>query len=500
MSADPQAPSLPPSPHALRTWRVKVQLAELHFSVQAPVEWQPVSAPTEIPDFNDVHAFAGIALIAAPYAAVIFAVGARPAYADGTLAEWLEHNAHANGQDPSPIELEEVGPHAAVACWGAQNVDGMLIRNRLVMFEDGGRIVTLSCTAPEALWPAVGAGFAAMVRSFALDEPRGSQVDRARAGLELPPSSLAPLAAAAATRAPQAPAPSAARPASEPVAGLALATDQASFDQDQPMNARLRDAGAGLVPNVLDHHDQEHWATLAPAALCATLRVPFGWHVIDDGRRTLVFDAAGKTQINLHLTRRHADGDGPHLDAKLRDLYGEWPTLEWARFEAMGLPCLAIRNVLVNGAPVEQVYLLRDAQGAGTGLVLEARVTSTAEGMPQALELVEFLLGRLAFLGDGAPEEPRAPRAEPVWWTRALELERADDLPAAEQCVLDALDHLGAYAQLAELCERRARRLAEAGDKAGAKAAEERAAHWLRVRASQATSGGEGAAFSTDRR
>lgn len=88
---------------------------------------------------------------------------------------------------------------------------------------------------------------------------------------------------------------------------------------------------------------------------------------------------------------------------------------------------------------------------------------------------------------------------QPAWWRRALVLEVADRLEDAERVITDAVDHLGASAAVAELYAQRMQRLREAGDEPGARAAGDKAEEWIRWYASQATSGGEGAALSLER-
>lgn len=87
----------------------------------------------------------------------------------------------------------------------------------------------------------------------------------------------------------------------------------------------------------------------------------------------------------------------------------------------------------------------------------------------------------------------------PAWWRSAVALERAGDLEAAERTILAAVDHIGASATVAELYAQRMERLARAGDEAGSRDAGDRAEAWIRSYASQATSGGEGAALSMER-
>jgi hypothetical protein len=99
--------------------------------------------------------------------------------------------------------------------------------------------------------------------------------------------------------------------------------------------------------------------------------------------------------------------------------------------------------------------------------------------------------------------EPPRPDPEfagqPDWWRVAVLHERADRLEEAEQTILEAVDHIGAYSSVAHLYEERCARLARAGRDADAVAAKDRAIHWLYAYAGSATSGGEGAALSLER-
>lgn len=385
--------------------------AGLDFSVEQPGDWVFVPLPAESHDFSDVLHFAPVAVLMAPYAPVVFAVAARPGYAEGAVSQWLEYVTRQRGLDPGPMEAQRIGERQGVGCWGAQVENGVVMRARLVFFEDGDRLVNISCMAPDALWATFAPTFLRMLRTFALTTPRGATVAVAPAGTTLAPDSMAPEAPdATAAAAPPARGPlplpgeepegAAGEPVDELQASqVALAQDMGTFDAEHELNVRLRDRGAGLVPNVLDYHEQEHWATLAPAALRATLRVPFGWHVLDDGKRTLVFDAAGHTQVSMQLFRRDGRSDDALLTAKVPELQQQWPALQHRRTERSGMPCLLVRDAMVDGKPIEQAYLLRDA---GDGLVLQTRVTSSPEHFQRANELAELLHRDLQFAGAGA--------------------------------------------------------------------------------------------------
>lgn len=88
---------------------------------------------------------------------------------------------------------------------------------------------------------------------------------------------------------------------------------------------------------------------------------------------------------------------------------------------------------------------------------------------------------------------------DPEWWRRAQALEMDGALAEAEQTIIAAVPHIGAFASVAHLYAERMRRLAAAGDTTGAAAAREKAVDWIHSYAGLATSGGEGAALSLER-
>jgi hypothetical protein len=63
------------------------------------------------------------------------------------------------------------------------------------------------------------------------------------------------------------------------------------------------------------------------------------------------------------------------------------------------MQCLLVRDAFVDGAPIEQAYILRAASG---GLVLQTRVTSSPEHFQRACDLAEVLLRDLERPADAA--------------------------------------------------------------------------------------------------
>lgn len=87
----------------------------------------------------------------------------------------------------------------------------------------------------------------------------------------------------------------------------------------------------------------------------------------------------------------------------------------------------------------------------------------------------------------------------PAWWTRALALEAENRMTEAEQLLKESIPHLSFAAQISDLYAHRMNRLMHLGDVPGAVQARADAINWIHFYASQATSGGEGAALSVER-
>ena len=126
-------------------------------------------------------------------------------------------------------------------------------------------------------------------------------------------------------------------------------------------------------------------AVLGAGAVEGFFRVPFGWHVIDDGRRTLIFDAAGKIQINLSQ-REHGGASTSEVARHLIEQYLELePELPYIETTLAGIAAAGVRGANIDGVPLDQMFMVRDLDRAGRYLV--ARVTSTADDAERALDL-----------------------------------------------------------------------------------------------------------------
>jgi hypothetical protein len=471
-----------------------------------PDGWVKVPVPDENYDFENPSVFLPILVAMAPYGAVVFSIGARPAYGDGSVQDWAEYLGAQSNMQIERVQEARVNRMPCILVDATMPSDAGLMRSRNVFLEDGGRFFTLGTLAADAIWASVESDFNRLLGSFALDEVRGLTAAPLRLMTSEPSIDLTEMAQGTAVA--EKPAPASAEPRVEEMAGpsagevvdpteratqaadVALADDPSSLDPEHPTNARLRDNGIGLVPRIITISDTGKYAALGAAGVDSVFRVPFGWHVIDDGRRTLIFDPDGKIQINLDLRAATPDALIPGI---AQSLARENPNAEFLTFDYQEFKCLEARNLEVNGVPHDQAYLARPSHREG--LTLVCRVTADRENMQRALNTSEVILTSIQ--GPVPPDPEFA--GQPEWWRDAVLLERADRLEEAEQKILQALDHIGAYSSVAHLYEERYARLVRAGQDDAALAARERAIHWLTIYASSATSGGEGAALSRER-
>jgi len=160
-------------------------LASLDFTVEVPADWNTIDLPREDVDFDDTSKFAPLAMLMAPYAAILLTVAARPAYASGTLAQWLQYVAGAHGVAIEGFEAQKLGALDGVGTWGTQTDGDAVMRARIVFVEDGERLLHVVCMAPEGLWSAVAPAFARALATFSLRDQRGRKVDLAPPDLPL---------------------------------------------------------------------------------------------------------------------------------------------------------------------------------------------------------------------------------------------------------------------------------------------------------------------------
>lgn len=511
----------------LETRSFPSRIADLGFSALLPAGWVAHDLPKEEVDFSDPTRFFPLAIVTAPHAAIVFAFVARPAYDDGTLHDWAWYLLNHNQIKPRAVGAHTVGHLAAIVGEATQTSDVGPMVLRFAFVEDGGRLLNLTLMAPEMLADTMNDAWFAMLNSFKLETPHGS-----RFAAELPPQSETPPP----TPQPESePAPAATEPSHAEAFGkmnafgmelpdevavpqptpkpaqkvtfadFALENDTTSLDPETSINANLRDRGIGLVPNVAAANDVEKRATVSAGAVMAQFDVPYGWHVIDDGKRTLVFEPSGKVQISLNLIPREGRNHAAILDALEAQVREDYPQPEFMRMMEGKIHALGIRNIADAGQPLEQYHLLYPFRDET--MVLRARVTATPDQATAACNLAELILESFVFDCFSQRDEPptatgtNAPSAggQPEWWLQALALEAQDKLEAAEKVIHDGCPYIGFAYSTAEMYRLRMLRLKQAGEANGALEAFKKSSDFIFFYASMATSGGEGAALSVER-
>ena len=465
---------------------VPARIADLGFRVAAPRDWNVVELPAEEVDFGQPAAFAPLAMVVAPWAMVVLTVAARPGFEDGTLQDWGLFLLDSQGIRPASFGSGMVGDLQGFVGVGRQEQEGTWLEMRFAFVEDGGRLLYLGMMAPEALSASVDGVWTAALQSFRLERPQGQRVPVVAAATEeaeeevVIPDEVAKVADAIAPQFTE-----------EEIGFYAKADDEGALNPEHPIQARLRDQGVGLTPRLLDFDREKKFSLIGAGAIGATMRVAFGWHVIDDGRRTLVLDPDGKIQIHFDVLAK----EGRSVEGMMDDLQAEmersYEAPEFLRFQFEGISALAGRNLIVDGEVIEQVHML--TPWAKNSAMLRARVTADPESMRFAGDYADVILRSVDF---GAREEEQP--GEQEWVQRARALEGADRLEEMEQVVREAVPSLHCAIAIAGFYRERWVRLREV-DAVKAEEARGRARDWAYTYASWATSGGEGTALSYER-
>lgn len=499
---------------------VPPRIANLAFRLSAPRAWNLHDLPVEDVDFSVPTSFFPLVLLTAPFTAVALTVAARPGFENGALQDWSLFLLSALDIRPTAFAPVMIGNVPGLAGVGRQHQEGSWLEVRFAFFEDGGRLVYLGLLAPEAISAPLEPVWHKALGSFDLAESQGPTVPvgegmgvmperAAKPEPAEPPAEPAPAEPAVALAAE--PSPAAREFADTDLGFYAKSADTATLDPEHPINARLRDQGVGFAPHVLATDLVAKTAQLGAGAIQALIRVALGWHVNDDGRRTLLLDPEGKIQIHLSLIVTQGRNAGEIIDALQAEVEESYASPEFRRLEQDGMWGLAVRNIAVNSEPIEQTHLLtRWRKGSA---MLRARITSDPASTRFAVDYADLIL-RSAEYGaddeyDGEDEpvaEPEPARPAPVkresggddWRARYKQLEREDRLAEAEQLVRDTYDNIYCAIQIAHMYRDRWLRLKES-DPAKAAEARAKAEEWAYTYASWATSGGEGAALSRER-
>jgi hypothetical protein len=376
---------------------VPARVADLAFRIAVPSDWNSPELPPEDVDFGAPDNFLPLLLAVAPWAAVALTVAARPGFEDGTLRDWSLFLLSSQGIRPTAFGPAAIGNVQGLAGVGRQEQEGTSLEVRFAFFEDGGRLVHLGLLAPEAISAPLEEVWRSALDSFLLAGPRGPSVPMGPGmgiARESAPAPETGMAAAAGTEAtPETPEPEPSEPpqfTDSDLGHYAKSGDLSTLDPEHPINARLRDQGVGFVPNLLDSDPQARTARLGAGAIQAMIQVALGWHVIDDGRRTMILDPDGRIQINLSLIPTEGQSIDGILDSIQEQTVRDYPDPEFLRLQDEGIWALAVRNILVDDEPVEQIHML--TKWADDSAMLRARVTADPESMGFAASYADLIL------------------------------------------------------------------------------------------------------------
>lgn len=406
-------------------------------TVGIPGDWQPVPLPPEEVDFSNPTTFLPVGVAMAKYAAIVFSIAVRPRFPEGSVGDWLMQLAKEHGYEPLNPTVDKIGNIDVVACMAEQPSDAGKMLLRVHMFEDAGYIWNVSVMSPQPLFESLVPTFQAMLASFKVANRMGATApltpgasieplkkDDAEESKTSAPPQQSPEkspdkpakkkpAAKSSAKGAKPEAKSEAKPKGKKVevkvpeeppvpasaektyADLSLAGDMSSLDQDKGINQRFRDNGIGLVPRVIATDEKRRFATLGAGAILAKFNVPFGWHVMDDGKRVLVFDAGNKIQINMNLFDPENASDDEVLDQILAQITQRTPSAENIRLDLGGQRTLGVRGIVEDGQALEQAFMLR--RGAPRGLTMLTRITAVPEDVVRAVDLAGLIHRDMAF-------------------------------------------------------------------------------------------------------
>jgi hypothetical protein len=156
------------------------RIADLGFSMDVPEGFVQAELPLDEVNFDNPSESAPLMVFSSQVALAIIAVAARPAYATGSVLQWVRYLAGHFGLDLQHVQVKSVGQdgaHPAITAFATQKQDGQTMHVMLVAFEDGGRLVTAHGMCPRELWSSYGNAISDAVESITLTAPKGPKHD-----------------------------------------------------------------------------------------------------------------------------------------------------------------------------------------------------------------------------------------------------------------------------------------------------------------------------------
>src|SRR6185436_4353202 len=150
------------------------RIADLGFSLALPGDWIAHELPTETPNFDDPTQLVALAVVTAPHSAIVLAVAARPAYAEGTLSDWGRWLLERESASVRAMGEGKLGVLPALVAEATKDSEVGTLVLRTAFAEDGARLINVTLTAPGLLADAVLPIWKAALESFSLSTPRGA--------------------------------------------------------------------------------------------------------------------------------------------------------------------------------------------------------------------------------------------------------------------------------------------------------------------------------------
>lgn len=179
---------------------------------------------------------------------------------------------------------------------------------------------------------------------------------------------------------------------------FSLAGDAGSLDPRSKTNRYLiEQRKMGTTVRVIAVNEAERWASVELPAVAATAKVPLGWHVLDDGQRSLVFDPDGAVQVNFSLVPADGRDVDQLIEETKRQACAGQPNVETMVHELGEMKLLAIADLKIEGETLDVCWMYTLAPVADD-LFLQARVSASKERMADAMDLFELLMTEFVFL------------------------------------------------------------------------------------------------------
>ena len=176
--SDPEAPIETHTPGDFVTTTVHDPAdPSLAFTCEIPVGWEAAPLPPVEIDFTDPGVMRPLCLFNPTYAMMFFTVATRPLIPGLSPAAALADLARAQGYDIGEVRPANLWAGPAAETEATQRTGNDVMRARIIMLEDGGRLFSLVASAPAPLWQAARHLLDPVLDSFALTDPKGPTVD-----------------------------------------------------------------------------------------------------------------------------------------------------------------------------------------------------------------------------------------------------------------------------------------------------------------------------------